>query len=268
MRRPEKTSQIVSGDIFPERVISGRLTSQHGFFSRRGGVSGGVYKSLNCGLGSDDHLANITENRRRVVQVFGPNLKSLVTPYQVHGAKAVFIRSQDHVQNGRPEADGLVSDDPNLILGVLTADCCPLLFEDQHAGLVGVAHAGWRGAVAGIATEVVRLMLSHGAKSANISVAIGPTIRQSAFEVKDDMRSAALEQDMACSSFFQHGHTSGSYFFDLAGYIADSLLRMGLTRISDTGIDTYSQENYFSYRRATHQRQKEYGRMISAISLS
>lgn len=229
-----------------------------------GGVSTGLYRSLNCGLGSDDDRAAVEENRRRVARTVTGRDIPLITPYQVHGVRAVMV-DQARGDGARPEADAMVSASPDVLIGVLTADCCPILFEDSMCGLVGVAHAGWKGAATGIIESTVDLMVQKGAKISRLKAAIGPTIAQNSYEVRTDMRSAVLTEDAEAEPYFIAGKGAGVFQFDLPGYVAKRLASCGLQAVEDVGIDTYQSPRHFSYRRACHKREKDYGRFVSVI---
>jgi YfiH family protein len=250
-------------DIVRARVLSGIA---HGFLGRSGGVSQGNYASLNVGLGSNDDRAHVLENRRRAVEAAAPGAE-LVTVYQVHGADAVTVLASFD-DGARPHADALVTDRPGLALGILTADCAPVLFADPVAGVVGAAHAGWKGALAGVTDTTLVAMETLGADRGRIAAAIGPCIAQASYEVDAAFRDRFLADDPETDRFFKGGG-DGHAFFDLAGYVAHRLALAGLTRIEIAGRDTCAEEaRYFSYRRATHRHEGDGGRQISIIALS
>lgn len=242
----------------------------HGFFSRQGGVSDGIYSALNCGPGSGDQPGAVQENRRIVAGHFQPYLPDqtieLLSVAQVHSARVIHVE-KPWVSGQRPEADAMVTRQPGLILGVLTADCAPVLFQDPIAGVVGAAHAGWRGAVAGIVEETMAAMIEIGAEKSRIRAVVGPCIAQASYEVGADMMSSLLGLHQEADQFLRQADREGHAYFDLAGYICWRGRTAGLA-IESVGQDTYTQpEKYFSYRRTTHEKGQDYGRQISCIML-
>lgn len=244
---------------------------KHGFFGRRGGVSTGLYNSLNCGVGSDDDAQAVQENRARVAEALSANKDSLVTIHQVHSADCFYVNEPFGVGD-KPKGDALVTDKAGLIIGVLTADCGPVLFAGKKAdgsSIVGAAHAGWGGALKGVCEATVKVMIDHGADLGTINVAIGPCIGPKSYEVSVGFEKPFLEQDDANEHFFKAAQKEGHLMFDLPGYIASRLALVGVKHISITGEDTFTdEERYFSYRRTTHAKEPDYGRQISAISIS
>jgi YfiH family protein len=237
----------------------------HGFFGRQGGVSSGELASLNCGTGSGDDPELIAENRARVVQALSPDAK-LAGLYQVHGNRCVTLDEGSDL-NGRPEADAMVTRTKGIMLGILTADCVPVLFWDREAGVIGAAHAGWKGALAGVTDSTLAAMEALGAKRQNIAAAIGPCIGRASYEVDDAFMQRFAEADPANEAFFAP-HKAGHAMFDIAAYVAARLAQSGVKRIAITGQDTYAEaEQYFSYRRACHRHENSYGRQISVICL-
>jgi YfiH family protein len=235
----------------------------HGFFGREGGVSDGVYASLNCGPGSKDDPAKVAENRARVIGALAPESR-LVTLAQIHSAK-VHVVGQDW--EGRPEGDGMVTTEPGLALAIQTADCAPVLFADAGAGVIGAAHAGWKGALGGVLEAVIAAMEGLGARRGRIAAAIGPSIRQTNYEVGTEFRDRFLEADPAHGVFFLP--SAGRFRFDLPAYVASRLAGAGIGDIADLGLCTYPPENgFFSFRRTTHRGEADYGRQISAIVLT
>ncbi len=238
----------------------------HGFFGRRGGVSAGLYDSLNCGIGTQDSFENIFENRRRVADALGaehlPGLR------QVHGAACLIVR-EPWGMDARPEGDAFITDVPGIALGVLTADCGPVLFYGEKTDgspVIGAAHAGWGGALKGVLEETVRTMLQYGVVRESVRAAIGPCIDRKSYEVRDDFAAPFLVQGPANEHFFNSARRAGHLMFDLPGYIASRLAGAGVRHVSITGQDTYSTpQDYFSYRRATHNGEQNYGRQISAL---
>ncbi len=238
----------------------------HGFFTRQGGVSTGIYASLNCGAGSDDSRANVGDNRARVLQQIGGLTGTLNTVHQVHGTTVATATGAWPTEP--PVADGVVSNTPGVVLGILTADCAPVLFADFDAGVIGGAHCGWRGALDGVAEQVIEHMVAMGARTSRIAAAVGPAIAQASYEVSADFEVAFLAKDPRATVFFAPGK-SGHAQFDLPGYVVDRLRRAGLMSVAWTGHDTYVGEaDFFSYRRATHRHETDYGRQVSAIALA
>ena len=239
----------------------------HGFFGRRGGVSAGLYDSLNCGLGSRDDAANVLENRGRVARSLGSDAERLLTCHQVHSADAVIVHTP-WGSGGQPRADALVSRTPGLVLGALAADCMPILFADAEAGVVGAAHAGWKGALAGIEARTIDAMESLGARRNRIAVVIGPCISQSAYEVGPEFEATFLAADPNAGRFFAAAAPGARTHFDLPGFMLDRLSKQGLASAQWVGACTYAApDDYFSYRRTTHRREPDYGRQIAVICL-
>ncbi len=238
----------------------------HGFFGRRGGVSTGELASLNCGLGSGDDPALIAENRQRVADAVLPG-GVLTGVYQVHGNNCVIIDEGSDLA-ARPEADAIATRTPGIILGILTADCVPVLFADRKAGVIGAAHAGWKGALAGVTDATLTAMESLGANRANIAAAIGPCIGRASYEVDAAFVQRFSADDPANERFFAAAKP-GHAMFDIAAYVAARLAAAGVTRIAIGGQDTYAEdEDYFSYRRACHKGENSYGRQLSVIGLN
>lgn len=241
---------------------------RHGFFTRQGGVSGGIYASLNCGPGSRDHGPNVAENRARVAEILGVKPGRLLSLSQQHTAEAVTVKKPWDATK-QPQADAMVTSTPGLALGVLTADCAPVLFADGEARVIGAAHAGWRGALSGIVEATVKAMEKLGAKPARITAVIGPAISQKAYEVGSDYVERFLAEEPGSEAFFNTDEGSGEPHFDLPGYVAERLARAGIGSIADLGLCTYCEETrLFSYRRSQHHGEEDYGRQISAIVLA
>lgn len=240
------------------------LQARHGFLGRTGGVSAGPAASLNMGLGAPDDAANVQENRRRgVLAACGAQLP-LVTVYQVHSARAVVAGDWDDA--GRPQADALVTDRPDVALGILTADCAPVLLEDRAAGVVAAAHAGWRGAFGGILSATVDAMTRLGAQRARIAAAVGPCIGRRAYEVDLEFRARFVAADPATDRFFAAGRP-GHVLFDLEGYCLARLAEAGVGQVVGLGVDTLGDPaRFFSYRRSTLAGAPGYGRQISIIA--
>ncbi|WP_432768110.1 MAG: peptidoglycan editing factor PgeF [Sphingopyxis sp.] len=238
----------------------------HGFFGRRGGVSAGELASLNCGLGSGDDPALIAENRRRVADAVLPGA-ALAGLYQVHGSRCVIVDGDTDLA-GRPEADALATRTPGILLGVLTADCVPVLLADRAAGVVGAAHAGWKGAIAGVTDATLDAMESLGAQRGRIAAAVGPCIARASYEVDDGFVQRFIADDPGNERFFAAGKP-GHAMFDIAAYVAARLAAAGVARIAIGGQDTYAErDDYFSYRHACHQGENSYGRQMSVIGLA
>lgn len=240
----------------------------HGFFTRLGGVSGGIYASLNCGPGSRDDLGNVQGNRARVAEILGTTQANLLSVYQKHSARAVHAETPWEAGQ-TPEADAIVTATPGIALGILTADCAPVLFCDPQARVIGAAHAGWQGALFGIVEATVDAMAELGADQDRVIAAIGPAISQKAYEVGADYRDRFMAEDAMSEAFFTIDEGSGEPHFDLPGYVAERLARAGVGHIHDLGLCTYCDETrLFSYRRSQHHGEDDYGRQISAILLT
>ena len=243
--------------------LEGGLRSPHGFLGRTGGVSTGVFASLNLGLGSGDRPDAVAENRRRATEAILAGAR-LVTLRQVHSA--IVHAAGDWADDRRPEGDALVTDQPGLLLGVLTADCAPVLLEDEAAGVVGAAHAGWKGALGGVLEATVAAMERLGARRARIRAAIGPCIARASYEVGPEFRARILAAHPEDARFFAQS-PGGRPRFDLEGYCADRLARSGVRAVRALGLDTRTDEpRFFSYRRATLAGEPDYGRQLSAIA--
>jgi hypothetical protein len=237
----------------------------HGFLGRRGGVSTGICAGLNVGLGSADDPEAVRANRRLAVEAVAPGAR-LVTLHQVHSGKAIAV-TYPFPDDDRPRADALVTDRPGLLLGILTADCTPVLLADRDAGVIGAAHAGWKGAIGGVIDSTIAEMEKLRADRSRIVAAVGPTIARKSYEVDEGFFRRFTTQDEAYERFFSSGKP-GHYQFDLEGFVVSRLAAAGLTRIEALGLDTYSDpDRFFSYRRATHRGEADYGRQISLIAL-
>ncbi|GLQ33837.1 laccase domain protein [Amylibacter marinus] len=237
---------------------------RHGFFTRRGGVSSGIFKGLNCGRGSSDQRDAVDQNRMLVATAMEVDLARLSNVYQYHSAEVVAV---DGPQNGQLKADAMVSKTANLALGILTADCAPILFADAKNGVIGAAHSGWKGAMGGISENTVAAMVKLGAARGNIIATIGPCISQRNYEVGQDFYESFCDQAPSDAQFFTDGK-AGKYQFDLPGFCLKSLQECDIKLATWTGHCTYAEpDRFYSYRRATHLNQPDYGRLISAISL-
>jgi len=241
---------------------------RHGFFSRAGGVSEGLYESLNIGLGSSDARERVMENRARVAAALGVAADRLVTPYQIHSPDAVVVGAPWPAGEGA-RADAVVTATPGLAVGVSTADCGPVLFADAAAGVVGAAHAGWRGALRGVLEATIEAMEGLGAERGRITAALGPMISADAYEVGPEFVSRFLEADAGNAAYFVRSERAGHAMFDLPAYVAARLAAAGIGAVEDLALCTYADEaRFFSFRRATHRGEPDYGRLVSAIALS
>ena len=241
---------------------------RYGFFGSRGGVSTGIYASLNGGHGSRDDPRAVTENRRRVAQELALEETAFLSVYQCHSDRVVTV-AEPWTRKSRPRCDAMVTDRPGIGLGVLAADCGPVLFADAEARVVGAAHAGWKGALAGVLPNTVAAMEELGADRSRTVAALGPCIRQPSYEVGPEFPTPFLKQSAEYARFFATGHRSDHFQFDLGGYIVSQLEAAGLAAVYDTGLDTYANsDRLFSYRRNTHRGHREYGRNVSAICLT
>jgi polyphenol oxidase len=248
--------------------LAGLAGVRHAFFTRAGGVSEGVYASLNGGPGSDDAPAKVVENRGRMAAALGVQPDCLLTAYQIHSPDVVTVERPWGAQE-RPRADAIVTRVPGLAIGVTTADCGPVLLADESAGVIGAAHAGWRGAITGVLEATIAAMEQSGADRARIVAALGPMIRQLNYEVGPEFIARFQEADEANARFFRPSAQPDHALFDLAGYIAARLAAAGIRQVEDLGVCTYADAaRFFSYRRSTHRRERDYGRHINAIALA
>jgi YfiH family protein len=247
--------------------LNGRSGLLHAFFTRAGGASAGIYASNNCGFGSGDDPGRVAENRRRSLAMLDMPADALATAHQVHGVTVERLAGP-RGDATPPRADAMVTDRPGVALGILTADCAPLLFADRGVGVIGAAHAGWRGAIQGVAEATVMAMLELGAKRGNISAAIGPCIAQASYEVGPEFPKPFLEQDALNADFFRPSKRAGHFMFDLKGYLARRLAALGLAGVEIAPEDTCADEaRFFSYRRAVLRGEGDYGRNLSVIAL-
>jgi polyphenol oxidase len=241
---------------------------RHAFFTRDGGVSQGIYATLNGGVGSKDSPEKVAENRARMARALGVEPQNLLTPYQIHSADVV-IAEKPWKPDARPRADAVVTRTSGLAIGVSTADCGPLLFADVQAGVIGAAHAGWRGAFTGIIEATVSTMEKLGANRTRIAVALGPTIRQSNYEVGPEFIDRFQTADHSNSRFFAASKGEGYAMFDLAGYIYNRIKNTGIAQFEDLRFCTYAEPaRFYSYRRAIQYGEPDYGRHINAIALA
>lgn len=256
----------------PEPIRSSALDElaqngvRHGFFTRHGGVSQGLYRGLNAGVGSQDDRNNVTENRARIATWLGVPSANLLSLYQVHSAKALTVSTPFPLEE-RPQADALVTNQPDLALGVLSADCGPVLYADAQAGVIGAAHAGWKGALTGILESTIEAMEGLGASRERIVAVLGPSIGPDNYEVGPEFVARFVAEDAGNEAYFRPSAKLGHALFDLNRYTLDRLTRAGV-KASTTGHCTYADEAlFYSYRRATHHSESDYGRQISAIAL-
>ena len=244
--------------------VSAPAAIRAGFFTREGGVSTGIYAALNCGPGSGDRHEHVAENRRRAAAHFGVLPEQFLTLHQVHSAEVVVAEAPI---TERPKADALVTKTPGLMLGILTADCAPVLFTDAAARVIGAAHAGWKGATSGILENTVRAMQQLGSCPGEIHATIGPTIAQKSYEVGPEFITRFTPAEQA--RFFVPSATPEHHYFDLPGYVAARLQALGLQRVTNLAMDTRSDtQRFFSYRRATLAKEPDYGRQLSAIMIA
>jgi purine-nucleoside/S-methyl-5'-thioadenosine phosphorylase / adenosine deaminase len=252
--------------ILESPLLSAVPGLRHAFFSREGGVSEGIYAGLNGGIGSHDNPAHVAENRRRMAAKLHVPSEHFLTVFQIHSPDvAVASRTWDTAT--RPKADAIVTRTEGLAIGVTAADCGPVLFADPKARVIGAAHAGWKGALTGVVESTVDAMEKLGAERTNIVAAIGPLIRQPSYEVGGEFVERFVEADAGNSRYFLPTVRAGHAMFDLAGFIRTRLENAGVLMIDDTGMDTYSDERFFSYRRSVHRKEGDYGRHVHAIVL-
>ncbi len=239
---------------------------RHAFFTREGGVSDGIYTSLNGGLGSQDHPANVAENRRRMAAQMGVTPEHFLSVHQAHSPDVVVATGPSQGAS-RPRADAIVTRVQGLAIGVTAADCGPILLVDPNARVIGAAHAGWKGALSGILESTVEAMEKLGAEPSGIVAAIGPLIRQHSYEVGGEFVERFVQTDAENTLFFIPSAREGHAMFDLAGFIRMRLENAGVLVIDDIGVDTYSDERFYSYRRSAHLGEPDYGRHVHAIAL-
>jgi len=248
--------------------LAGLPGVRHGFFTRQGGVSGGLYASRNCGFGSGDAADNVRANRARCLADLEAGAAAVVTVYQVHSAEAVTVAAPWPAE-AAPRADALATDRPGLALGILTADCAPVLLADAAAGVVGAAHAGWKGALGGVLEATVAAMEALGAVRPAIAAAVGPTIGPQSYEVGEEFRDRFLAEDPASAAFFRRPDGAPRPYFDLPGYVAARLRAAGIARVAAAGLDTCADEDrFFSYRRSRLRGEPDYGRNLALVALA
>ncbi|MBK8907234.1 MAG: peptidoglycan editing factor PgeF [Rhodospirillales bacterium] len=253
--------------MITSEIVTAHPRIAHGFFTREGGVSEGIYASLNCGLGSNDDPARVRVNRARAMDALGVAPESLTTAYQVHSASVGTVDASWRMDD-RLKLDGLVTRTPGVTLGILTADCAPVLFAEPQAGVVGAAHAGWRGALDGIVDATVAAMVALGAERKRIVAAVGPCIRQESYEVGADFRTTFVAADPDNGALFAASDRGYHFRFDLPGYVARRLSALDLAAVDDLHCDTSADaDRFFSYRRTTLNGGGDYGRQLSAIAV-
>jgi YfiH family protein len=239
---------------------------RHAFFTREGGISSGIYGSLNAGIGSNDDPANVAENRRRMAEQMGVQPPHFLTVHQTHSPNVV-VATAPWDNGSRPMADAIVTRIGGLAIGASAADCGPILLVDPNARVIGAAHAGWKGALTGVLESAIDAMEDLGAERNGIIAAIGPLIRQPSYEVGAEFVERFIDADSENAPFFMPSVRAGHSMFDLAGYIRRRLENAGVLMIDDIGVDTYADENFFSYRRSVHRKEPDYGRHVHAIAL-
>lgn len=252
--------------MFESSLLQAMPGLRHAFFSREGGVSEGIYASLNGGVGSKDDPAHVQENRRRMADSLGVTPTHFLTVFQVHSPD-VAVATGPWPTDERPRADAMVTNVPGLALGVTTADCGPILFVDPQARVIGAAHSGWKGAFTGVLETTIAEMEKLGAERGQIIVAIGPLIRQRSYEVGAEFVTRFTDASADNERFFIPSTRADHAMFDLAGYIRMRLERAGILLIDDVDVDTYADERFFSYRRSVHRAEPDYGRNIHALVL-
>jgi YfiH family protein len=246
-------------DKFGEDSIS------HAFFTRKSGVSTGIYESLNCGIGSNDKLAFVQENRAKAMAALNLTADALITCHQNHTSDAISISNKTLISEPYI-ADGMATSIPGIALGILTADCSPVLFADKNNHVIGAAHAGWKGALGGVLESTVKCMLDQGAQIDKIVAAIGPTIGPKSYEVGPEFPLPFLDMESNNTVFFSSSKRANYFLFDLPGYINSRLTKIGLTKVYQLNCDTYTDEfNFYSYRRSCHNNENNYGRLLSTI---
>jgi polyphenol oxidase len=255
--------------MLKSKTLSGATGIRHAFFTREGGVSGGIYASLNCGAGSNDNPEYVQENKRRAAAQFDLPEDRLVTLYQVHSPEVVVVTDPAPIRADRPQADAMVTRTPNVALGILTADCAPVLFADSENGVIGAAHAGWRGALGGVLERTIDAMENLGADRTRISAAVGPCIAQVSYQVGAEFRAPFLDADSAAAELFRPDGDTGKHLFDLRGFVLHKLEQAMLGNVDAVDVDTYASDLlFFSYRRTCHRSEDDYGRGLSAIALT
>ncbi|CAK0766007.1 polyphenol oxidase [Azospirillaceae bacterium] len=260
--RPKTSLSMIASDVFQSYSFL-----RHGFFTRQGGVSEGLHASLNVGYGSQDKPEHVTINRARAMAQLGLSADRLTTVYQIHSATPVTVE-RPWTWSEAPKADALVTATPGIALGILTADCAPVLLADPEARVIGAAHAGWRGAQSGVISATIQAMVCLGARVERMAAAIGPCIGQSSYEVGPEFPAPFLAETPENQLFFTPAGRAGHFLFDLGGYVARKLQESGIVTVQRCPFDTAVEETlFFSYRRSTLRKEPDYGRMLSSIAL-
>lgn len=253
---------MIKSPVFDQSAVT------HAFFTRQSGVSTGLYRGLNCGAGSDDTPENVTENKHIAMQMLGIAPDNLSTLYQIHSTDVVLISDPSEIHN-KPKADAMITRLPGVALGILTADCVPILFADTKNEVIGAAHSGWKGSVGNIAEKVVDAMISEGAERGHITAAIGPSIQQKSYEVGPEFPGPFLKLNDRFISFFEPSERAGHFMFDLTGFVFEQLVDLNIGSVDRLMNDTCTEEEqFFSYRRMCKKGEEDYGRMLSAIALN
>jgi len=253
--------------LIQSEALAASTNISHGFFTRDGGTSTGIYAGRNCGLGSDDLRAHVIENRGRTADDLNVPRDHLLTVHQIHSPTIVVVTAP-WAEGAAPKGDALVTATPGIGLGILTADCTPILFADPTAGIIGAAHAGWKGAIGGVLEATVEAMLELGAERDQIISSIGPTISQTNYEVGPEFEQQFIARAAGNTAYFIPSAREGHFQFDLPGFVADRLSALGVGKVENTGLCTYADpDRFFSFRRTTHAGEPDYGRQISAIAL-
>ncbi|WP_417317414.1 peptidoglycan editing factor PgeF [Emcibacter sp.] len=259
----------MSAEFLTSPLLNDVKGIRHGFFTRNGGSSSGIYESLNCGIGSRDYQEDVLANRQACLEAIGAADATLCGVYQVHSTEVLRLERPWELLPNKKKADAIVTKQKNVAISILTADCAPVLLADQSAGVIAAAHAGWQGAFNGVLENTLREMEFQGAKADNISAAIGPCITQKTYEVGPEFRDRFIEQSPDNDNLFAAAEKQGHFMFDLQGYIRDRLVKAGIGKVDSLDHDTYAEEDkFFSYRRSTHRKETDYGRQISMIMLS
>ena len=258
------TTRIESFELFQIEQFSG-VGIEHAFFTRQGGMSSGIYQSLNCGTGSKDNKEAVLNNRAKAMAALSLPSEALITCHQTHSSEAITITNENRNKSVYV-GDGLITNIPKVALGILTADCSPVLFSDRKNSIIGAAHAGWKGAIGGILESTISGMTQQGAQIDEISCAIGPTIGPLSYEVGPEFPKAFLDSDPGNVKYFQPSKQKNHFMFDLPSFIESRLSKIGIEKIFQLERDTYQDtKNFYSYRRSCHKDEEDYGRLLSTI---
>ena len=255
--------------MLKSQSLADMIGVKHAFFTRQGGVSGGIYASLNCGIGSSDDASCVRENKRRAAAHLELAEDQLITLYQMHSSEVITLTEPAPILSRSTEADAMVTRTHGIALGILTADCAPVLFADPKASVIGAAHAGWRGALSGVIENTITAMESLGAARQRIQATVGPCIAQSSYQVGADFPDQFIKNDPSAVKLFRPDDDTGRHLFDLQGFLLHRLKDAGISAPDALDIDTYTTEDlFFSYRRTCHRSEDDYGRGLSAIALT